>query len=79
MNCATFTPSQKIKFIRDQIQSIRAGKLSVILCPYCGGENTPVDEKVCCQLFGEACMAIMDRIEKQEAIDFLEQVQDRVN
>lgn len=73
------TGEQKLDYIRDQIFQVRAGLLTFILCPYCGAENTPVDEHLCCKLFGEASMAIVDRIEKQEAIDFLGKVQDRVN
>lgn len=74
-NAATFSPERKLEFIRDQILAVRAGELAWVLCPYCGGENTPVDTHLCCQLFGEASMAIMDRIEKQEAIDFLSEIQ----
>lgn len=73
------TGQQKIEFIRDQIFQIRAGLLSFVRCPYCGHENTPVDEKLCCELFGKASDAVLDRIEKQEAVDFLSAVQDRVN
>jgi hypothetical protein len=69
------TGEQKIEFIRNQIFQVRAGLLSFIACPYCGHENTPVDERVCCKLFGEASMAVMDRIEKQEAIDFISTIQ----
>ena len=73
------TGQQKIEFIRDQIFQIRAGLLTFVRCPYCGKENTPVDEKLCCELFGNASAAVLDRIEKQEAVDFLSAVQDRVN
>jgi hypothetical protein len=73
-----FTSEQKIDFIRDQINQVKAGVRSFILCPYCGAENTPVDETLCCKLFGEASMAIVDRMEKQEAVDFLSKVADKV-
>lgn len=73
------TGEQKIEFIRDQILQVRAGLLSFVLCPYCGHENTPVDERVCCKLFSDASVAVFDRMEKQEAIDFLNTVQDKVN
>jgi len=78
-NAATFSPERKLEFIHDQILAVRAGEISRVLCPYCGGENTPVDSQLCCALFKEASEAILDRLEKQEAIDFLNAVQDRVN
>ena len=73
------SPEQKLNFIRDQIVQVRTGMLSFITCPYCGKENTPVDEYLCCKLFGDASMAVIDRMDKQAAIDFLNQVQDRVS
>ena len=73
------TGEEKIAFIQQQILEVRAGLKSFIACPYCGAENTPVDERLCCKLFGEASIAVMDRMEKQEAIDFLNTVRDRVN
>jgi hypothetical protein len=73
------TGHQKLDFIRDQICQHRAGLLSFITCPYCGHENTPVDERVCCKLFGDASMAVIDRLDKEIAIAFIGTVQDRVN
>jgi hypothetical protein len=73
------TGEQKIEFIRDQIFQIRAGVLSFITCPYCGTENTPADEHLCCELFGEASTGVLDRMEKQAAIDFLNTVADKVH
>jgi hypothetical protein len=78
-NAATFSPEKKLEFIQQQILAVRANQASWVLCPYCGHENTPVDTYLCCERFAEASSAIMDRIEKQEAIDFLAQVQDKVN
>jgi hypothetical protein len=79
MQAAPMTGPQKLDFIRDQILQVRAGLLSFITCPYCGEENTPVDEKMCCPLFAEAGTAVLDRMEKQQAIDFLRTIQDKVN
>lgn len=73
------SPEQKLDFIRDQVCQIRAGLLTFLTCPYCGGTNTPVDEHVCCKLFGEASMAVIDRLDKELAIDFISKVQDKVN
>ena len=72
------TPEQKLESIRNQIIEVRAGLLTFVLCPYCGVENTPVDEYMCCELFAEATKAVLDRMEKQEAIDFLATIQDKV-
>lgn len=77
IDARTMTPNQKLDFIRDQIVQVRSGLLTFLLCPYCGAENTPVDERVCCKLFGDASMAVIDRMDKQAAIDFLSEVQDR--
>jgi hypothetical protein len=79
INAAALSPTQKLDFIRDQIMQVRAGLLTFITCPYCGEENTPADTHVCCKLFGEAAMAVIDRMDKQAAIDFLKTVQDKVN
>jgi hypothetical protein len=73
------TGEQKLAFLQQQIIEIKAGLRSFIQCPYCGAENTPVDETLCCALFAEASKAILDRMEKQAAIDFLDAVHERVN
>ena len=73
------TGEQKIEYIQRQILEIKAGLLSFVTCPYCGTENTPADEYLCCKLFADASAAVMDRMEKQEAVDFMSKVQDRVN
>ena len=78
-NPTALSPKKKLDFIRDQILQVRAGFLNFITCPYCGHENTPVDEWVCCQKFGDASMAVIDRMDKQTAIDFMNTVQDKVN
>jgi hypothetical protein len=73
------TGEQKLDFIRDQISEIRAGVRSFVLCPYCGTENTPVDKNLCCPLFAAASAAVLDRMEKQAAIDFLNSVNEKVH
>ncbi len=73
------TGEQKLASIQQQIIEIKAGLRSFVQCPYCGAENTPVDEKLCCALFAEASKAVLDRMEKQAAIDFLNTVNDRVH
>jgi hypothetical protein len=72
-------PEKKLEYLREQIVEIKAGLLTFITCPYCGTENTPADTHLCCPLFAEATAAILDRMEQQEAVDFLSAIQDRVN
>lgn len=70
------TPEQKLEFLTQQIEEVRDRKRSSIFCPYCGTLNRPADEFLCCALFGEATAAILDRTEKQEAIDFMSKAHD---
>jgi hypothetical protein len=77
INAAALSPEQKLDYIRDQIIEVRSNLRTYLSCPYCGGENTPVDEHVCCKLFGDAALAVIDRMDKQAAIDFIGQVQDK--
>ena len=72
-------PKKKLDYLRQQIVEVKAGLLTFITCPYCGSENTPADTHLCCTLFAEATEAILDRMEKQEAVDFLNTVADKVN
>jgi hypothetical protein len=73
------TGEQKLAYLEQQVTEIRMGLLTFMTCPYCGKENTPADERLCCALFGEATTAILDRLEKQQAIDFLNTIADRVH
>lgn len=79
INAAKMKPFEKIDFIRDQIAAIRTGHGSHILCPYCGVENLPSNKLLCCDLFNEATMAVLDRMEKEDALRFLEAVQDNAS
>lgn len=77
INAAAMSPEQKLQFIEDQILQIRAGDLKWMLCPYCGGENERMNEFVCCKTFGDASMAILDRMEKQDTMDFMANINDK--
>lgn len=76
MNVAELTPEEKIQFLTDQLSAVKLGNASSIFCPYCGTRNRPSDEYLCCVLFGEATKAILDRTEKQDAIDFMSKAHD---
>ena len=77
INAAEMKPEQKLQFLEDQILQIRAGELKWLLCPYCGTENLPTNEHLCCKLFADATAAILDRLDKQDAVDFMSNVADK--
>lgn len=82
-NAADMTPEQKLQFLEDQVVQVRTGALDWMLCPYCGAENTQdrsgknKEKLVCCKPFETAVLAIIDRADKQAAMDFMENVADR--
>lgn len=77
MNVAALSPTQKIEYLEDCIRAIRRGAPNVIVCPYCGVKNSEHKVYICCDLFAEATNAILDRMEKQQAIDFFANVSDK--
>lgn len=79
INAATMTPEEKLQFLEDQILQVRAGELQFMLCPYCGTENSDRDQPCCCKLFVDAVDAILTRMDKQDAVDFMENVADRTH
>ena len=76
INAAEMNPEQKIQFLEDQFSQVRSGDLDWILCPYCGGENRETNQALCCEMFTKASLAILDRMDKQDAMDFMENVHD---
>lgn len=58
---------------------MRAGETKKILCPYCGELNRKSNEFLCCELFQDACNAVVDRMDKQDAIDFMNKTHDNAN
>lgn len=78
MNVAELSPEKKLDYLRDCVLAIRSGGADKsILCPYCGKMNHQTNEFLCCQLFSEAMTAVVDRLDKQDAIDFMSSVSDR--
>ena len=75
VNVAELSPEAKLDFLRDQILAVNRGDASSLFCPYCGTRNTPSAEFLCCALFHEATQAILTRMEQQEGIDAIEQIQ----
>lgn len=79
INAAKMTPIEKIEFIRQQIAEVCSRNVDWVLCPYCGGQNEPSTKYICCKLFREASAAVLDRMEKEDALHFLEAVQENAS
>ena len=77
VNLASLTPEQKIEYLEGRIRAIKSGAPNEIICPYCGVKNSEHEVYICCKLFADATSAILDRMEKQEAIDFFSNVSDK--
>jgi len=75
VNVATLPPEQKLEFIRLQILAVKAKERDFFLCPYCGKENYE-GMLFCCAMFSEAATAVLDRMEKSEAIEFMQKAHD---
>ena len=63
--------------ITEQINAVKRGNAISMFCPYCGTRNRPSDQYLCCQLFAESTSAILDRMEKQDSVDFFQNVAER--
>ncbi len=63
------TPEAQIENIAAQYRACKRGAASVIICPYCGGENRETNKALCCKLFAKATAAIMHREEVQAQLD----------
>lgn len=79
MNVATLTPQEKLEYLESAIRAVRMGAPKAIVCPYCGVKNSEHEVYVCCKLYAEAMNAILDRMEKREAIDFFSNVAEKAN
>jgi hypothetical protein len=82
VNAANFTPEQKMQFVEDQIRARTAAQRDFLLCPYCGGENWPAGSgEMCCDLFRQAVVAVLERMEKQDEVratlEFMGEVADK--
>ncbi len=77
MNLAELTPDQKLQYLEFSIRAIRLGASNAIVCPYCGVKNSEHRVYLCCKTFGDAMDAILNRMEKQEAIEFFSTVSDK--
>lgn len=54
-----------IEHMQAEYWRLRNGKTLSMVCPYCQVENWP-DETICCEMFGKAFLAIMER---QDEVD----------
>jgi predicted metal-binding protein len=69
------TGEQKLEAVARQITGI--GKVSVILCPYCGEESIN-GQVFCCETLLDAVSAILQREAQQELIDKAARIADAV-
>lgn len=71
-------PEQKIADVERQVRAIRAGDLNEITCPYCG-LFVKMDGVFCCPTLTAAIDAVLERLQVNEAIDFVHRVTDNAS
>ncbi len=59
-----------------QVKACDEGRTNVITCPYCGGINKE-DVEFCCDLFGKASIAALERLRYEQAKETAERVMER--
>jgi len=72
------TPDEKIAEVERQVREVRAGDLSEITCPYCG-MGVRMDGIFCCQTLVTAIEAVLERLQVNESIDFINRVTDNAS
>lgn len=63
------TPEDKMASVARQIQECMRGDSQVITCPYCLSENNSDNHALCCELFGKAVSAVLERIRAKELLE----------
>ena len=72
------TPEEKIAEVERQVREVRAGDLSEITCPYCG-MGVKMDGVFCCPTLTAAIDAVLERMQVNEAIEFIDRVTDNAS
>jgi len=72
------TPDEKVAEVERQVREVRAGDLSEITCPYCG-MGVRMDGIFCCQTLVTAIEAVLERLQVNESIDFINRVTDNAS
>ena len=67
---------KRIQNIYAQVKACDEGRTNVITCPYCGGLNKE-DVEFCCDLFGKASVAALERIRVEQSKEVVERVMER--
>ena len=71
------TGEEKLESVAAQIHAIRTNR-SVsrsITCPYCGAVNVQ-GEPLCCETFGKAAMAVIQRDSFNDIVDHVKRIDD---
>ena len=67
---------KRMENIYAQVKACDEGRTNVITCPYCGGLNKE-DVEFCCDLFGKASVAALERIRVEQSKEVVERVMER--
>ena len=87
------TPDEKLIDIQNQIVLCERGNSDEIICPYCNTANSRYRESslafprqsrkgpppLCCETFGKAIAAILQRQALGEMVDQANRIEDRIN
>ena len=67
---------KRMENIYAQVKACDEGRTNVITCPYCGGLNKE-DVDFCCDLFGKASVAALERLRVEQSREVVERVMER--
>lgn len=72
------TPEDKLAEVERQVRAIRAGEISEISCPYCG-LGVKMDGVFCCPTLTTAIDAVLERLQVNDALEFIDRVTDNAS
>ncbi len=58
---------QRLQNILDQLRAYENGEQHSIICPYCAKINNPKFENFCCEMFGKASLAALERLRVEQS------------
>ena len=67
---------RRIENVYAQVKACDEGRTNVITCPYCGGLNKE-DVDFCCELFGQASIAALERLRVEQGIEVARKITER--
>ena len=71
-----WNPKRSWSSWRCSVMAVRAGKGSMLICPYCGETNVP-EQVVCCPKFLKSMNAVLERSEAADSMAFVDRVMNR--